>query len=244
MLKRVLTHVPYLACLMLVFGIACESEPIGTLTLQNAQAVIESQWNRADLGILLGDIKFVEGRTNAEKGQESLSELPLYRAMAKLGVITITGETELRGTGEDAGATELYRQGVRRLARISATEQGRATGAIVQVGNFQELFLSLVPARVQTITASDSIVAGRRQYRAFTGTHALNVPPELKEVLEQTRGSMEPERRFRVLLKHNAIKDEWTVDAMDLAPASKEFTTKNVETRLGQLRNCKTEDCT
>jgi hypothetical protein len=218
--------------------VAC-AEPAGTLTTEDARGIIEEQWNQPDVGILLGDIQFVDGKTEAAKGREAIKELPIYRAIAQKGIIAITNEQDLR-TGSTArkDAEALRAAGVQRTAHIELTEAGKKLGNVKRVGAFDELFLSVVPSKIQSITAGDSVVSGKESYREFTGTHVLNVPADLKPAMEAARGSMEP-RRFRALLKYDQVADVWSVAAMDIARAEQAFTTNNVERRLAEVRQGK-----
>ena len=239
------TRTVFTSVLIIVSVTACGREPAASGgDTEGPRAAIETQLNQAEVGILLGDIRFVAGRTEAEKGREALSELPLYRALAQVGAITITNEREITPGILADSSVELTRAGVRRIARVAATDKGRSGGIIKKVGAVDELFLHLVPSKLQSIEAKDSLVVGSDLYQTFTGTYLIDVPVELKTALEETRGSMEPERHFKALLKFDRTTGRWVINAIDLARASQAFATNYVDKRIAELRNCPATGCT
>src|SRR5215216_1563365 len=94
---------------------ACARDPAAeSSSVEVPRTAIEAQLNQPDVGILLGDVRFVAGRTEADKGREALNELPLYRALAQVGAITIRNERELTpSSGRSDSAAALIRAGVR-----------------------------------------------------------------------------------------------------------------------------------
>jgi hypothetical protein len=158
------------------------------------KAAIESAWNATNLGFVTSEVRFIDvgmagRRPDASKGEDAISELPLYRAFAAKGLLTITAERDL--TSRFSGWNDwlqLTQSGVRLTARITLTEKGRQTGEVRKVGDVEELFLRLGEAKIEDIVANDALVLGADRYRIVLGTHTFVPAPARKATFPGSRG--------------------------------------------------------
>lgn len=214
------------------------------------KAAIESAWNATNLGFVTGEVRFIDvgmagRRPDASKGEDALSELPLYRAFAAKGLLKITAERDL--TSRFSGWNdwfELTQSGVRRTARITLTEKGRQTGEVRKVGDVEELFLRLGEAKIEDIVANDALVLGADRYRVVLGTHTFDIPEDVAAAYVQARNDrLGRERRFKALLKYDPFEKEWKFLGADLGPRTGVFETDHVDTALAMLRLCGRLSC-
>src|SRR6266481_7687499 len=114
-----------------------------------AKKTIETAWNSPQLGLVVGQIRFIDPTIaqrppDASKGEDALSELPLYRAFVKKGFITLSDERDLTTAFTGWGDWfQLTQSGVRRTARVTLTDTGRTRGELKKAGAYDELFLSV-----------------------------------------------------------------------------------------------------
>lgn len=153
-----------------------------------ARNLIENLWNKPDVGLMLGEVKFVAENPDAAKGRESISEWPLYQAFAKKGVITIGNVKDL--TQNFSGWNDwfsLTQSGVRKTATIKLTEGGGKAGTIKHNGDFDELFTKVATIKIESIVSNDEEVVGTDRYRVVLGTYTYDVPDEMSAAFESPR---------------------------------------------------------
>ena len=222
----------------------------GTGSNREISAAIESAWNGATLGLVAGEVRFIAGgmagRTpDASKGEDALSELPLYRAFAAKGLITISDERDL--TGSFTGWNDwfqLTQSGVRRTARVALTERGRQSGEVKKVGEVEELFLRVGAAKIEEIVANDALVFGADQYRVVQGTHTFDIPEDIAAAYSEASGNqLGRERRFKALLKYDPFEKKWAYLGADLGARAGNFATNHVDQALALLRLCGSLKC-
>jgi hypothetical protein len=193
------------------------------------QAALERAWNSPTLGLVLGNVRFIERspgvlRADVSKGEDFLTELPLYRAAEANQLIKMSGEPNLMA--------------------ITPTDSGMRRGSVVNVQNTQELLVRINSARIRTITASDSLVANGDRYRIVQGTYTLNIDDDFKAAYVQARGdTLPPERRFKALLTFDRAQNGWALIRTDLGPTTGDFATPRVDQALAQLRQCGKPAC-
>ena len=225
---------------MLVALTACPSKP-GSLSNSEAKKQIEAIWNVPDVGLVLGQIKFVDVNflhraAEASRGEDVWSELRLYHAFVDKGLIAVGDEREL-------GGNQARETGVWKTASVAITDKGRSAGEVKKAGNFEELWLTVGHSKIVNIVTNDSIVIGANRYRVVMGTHTFDVPDDLRAAFGEARPSVGRERKFKVLLNYDPFKNSWGLGAMDMAPQAGEFQSSNVDNRLAQLRLCGSSNC-
>jgi hypothetical protein len=223
---------------MLVSAVALShcSRPY-SLGNDEARTLIETLWNQPDVGLVLGNVKFVAEDPDTSKGRESIQEWPLYKASAKSGVITIANEKDLTNSYSANDWFNLTQSGIRKTATIGLTERGRAGGIAKKKGNFDELFVKVANTKIESIVGNDEEVVGTDRYRVVLGTHTYDVPEEMSGVFEASRGwDHVRERRFKVLLKYDPFDKQWKVVAADISKRTEDFRSNNVGRALQALK--------
>ena len=207
---------------------ACGS---GTDSVSNAEmhTAIEQAWSRPTLGLLLGPVRFIERgagvqRAEISKGEDLITELPLYRAAAANKLITMT---------ESQG-----------IYLIVATDSGARRGTIAKVGTADELLVRINRARIETITSNDSLMAGGDRYQIVQGTSTLDIDEDFKAAYLEARGDTLPrDRRFKALLQYDPISSSWTYLTADFGSRTGEFATPVIDRMVAALRQCGKTTC-
>lgn len=78
-----------LSIVLLLAAVSSSCSPSGGPSDADARRVIERLRNQPDVGLLLGDIKFVSENADGAKRRDSVKEWPLYEAFAREGVLTL-----------------------------------------------------------------------------------------------------------------------------------------------------------
>jgi hypothetical protein len=187
---------------------------------------------------MLGAVKFVAENPEMAKGRESVSEWPLYEAFAKRGIITLSDERDLtRNFGGWDDFFALSQSGVRRTATVRLSERGKAAGTVKRDGAFDVLWLKVATTKVETIIANGQESVGGDQYRVIMGTLTYDIPPDLAQVWEASRGwNHVRDRRFKVLLKYDPFDKQWKMVAVDTSKRTEDFATNNVGMALQSLK--------
>lgn len=244
----------YVATVVWLFAMltlsACSGGPDAG-TISQMKTAIESEWNRTNLGLVIGDVRFVQvgglggGTPEPSKGEDALSELPLYRAFAAEGLITITDERDLtNGFSGWSDWFQLTQSGVRRTAKIALTGKGMQSGEVKKAGNVDELWLRVGTAKIEDIVANDSLTIGTDHYRVVQGTHTFEIPQNLAAAYAEARGDrLGRERRFKALLKYDPFEKKWLYLEADQGPRTGAFTTERVDQALAALRLCGRVSC-
>ena len=208
---------------LLALGAASCGAPVSNVNA-DVHAAIEQAWSRPTVGLVLGNVRFVEPgagvlRADVSKGEDLRSELPIYRAAAANQLITLS---------EDQG-----------VFVVAATDSGRRRGTLAKVDNTDELLVRINTARIETIVANDSLMAGEDQYRIVQGTYTYDIDDDFKAAYVEARGDRLPrERRFKALLKYDPIVPGWAYLMADAGPRTGEFATPLVDRAVAQLQQC------
>lgn len=225
---------PRIIVLIAVVGAmsACSEASSGFREIRKA---IEDAWNSSCVGLVIGDVKFVE-YPDLSKGEDQLSELPWYEALAKEKFIVLSDK---RRTGRWIGATY-----VRGTARITVTNKGRTNGEIKKIGKTSVLFLLLGTSKIEDIVANELLTVGADRYRVVMGTHTFDLSKAMRAAyLEVTQDSLGRERRFKAFLKYDPFEKKWACLRTDIGPRKGEFLTESVDGALGSLRLCGSLSC-
>lgn len=218
-----------------VLGCSAGHESLGD---SGARDALESQWNQPIVGLLLGNVRFVAGQGESAKGRDKLSELPLYRAFASKGLITISDERDLtQNFGGWNDWFQLTQDGVRRTATIVVTDRGRSQGTVKHIGDFDELWLNVSRTKIDAIVANDTLSIAADRYRVIQGTRTVDLPDDLVPALDSARGATIREGRFKALLKLDPFDKRWKLVAQDLSKRSELFVTSIVDQCIGLLRS-------
>ena len=223
-----------LGALLLVIVGSLSACTQGIETLQ-AKTAIEHAWNKRSVGLISGEVRFIGGLAgprwgDAAKGEDAASELPLYRAFAAKGYITISDERETKNGGWDA-FFQMTQNGVLKTARVTITPLGRQNGEVETTGKVEQLWLSAGTAKIERIVSSESYQVGSEKYRVVQGLHTWDVDPELASAYTEARGNntMGRERKFRALLVYDAFGKQWKHLGADVGPREGQFTTNQVD---------------
>jgi hypothetical protein len=228
----------------------CSGGPDAGTTSQ-MKAAIEPAWNGMNFGLVTGDVRFIQvgglggGTPQASKGEDAVNELPLYRAFAANGLITITDERDLTSGFTGWGDWfQLTQSGVRRTAKITLTEKGKQSGEVKKTGNVDELWLRVGTAKIEDIVANDALTIGADRYRVVQGTHTFDIPQDVAAAYAEARGDrLGRERRFKALLKYDPFEKKWMYLGADLGPRTGAFPTVHVDQALAKLRLCGSVSC-
>ncbi len=238
--------------ILLLLGCSSRNAPSGD---SEVRAAIESMFNEPDVGVGIGDIGFGTGRSDIRKSQDQLSELPIYRALAAKGLISIANERDLTSNfGGWGDWFALTQDGIKRTATVSIEDEnlkqlppckaeGGNVNCRVRFDGVDQLWLRIGKSKIQDIVANDSVLIGATRYRVVMGTHTYEVPPDLQAAMDSARGAMGRERRFKVLLEYDPFVKRFKLVALDLAERSKDFSSSSVDDLLAQLRLCGPSGC-
>ena len=210
----------------------------------DAAPIIESIWNHHDFGLVLGEVKFVDGMTDLSGNRVALRLLPLYRAFAQKGFISLSDERDLTSNfGGWDDWFQLSQAGVRRTAKVVLTDAGRAAGDLKESGSRQVLWVGLGRAEVSEIVADDSMNSGVDRYRIVMGLHTFDIPEDLRAAYQQAVDTLGQERRFKALLKYDPFEKQWRIEAADYSNRHDDFATHTVDDRTGVIRLCGPSGC-
>ena len=229
--------------LLCILGVLTGAVVVGSCSRSNslgdnaARAVLDRLWNQPDVYFLLGDVKFVTRNPVTAQGQDSVQEWPLYQAFARDGVITIRNQKDL--TKHFTGWNDwlsLTQDNIRLSATVGLTAKGRARGTLIHQGHVAELALKVATIKVNRIVSNDEERTGSDLYHVVVGTLTYNVPKDMSAAFAAARGwNHVRKRRFRVLLKYDAINKDWVEVASDIANQTSEFHSDNVTSVLQSL---------
>lgn len=226
----------------LAFVLTACSDREGSFSNTEAKTTLEALWNEPDVGLWLGDVKFMDDNLLGSdrqwsSGETLLLDLPFYKAFASRGVITMADERDLSDRFTDWNDWfQLTQSGVRRTATVSISDHGRPNGEIRMVGNHEKLLLKGSRTRIEEIVANDSVVLGADRYRVVMGTHTHEIPADLRDAFAQVRGDSSRVGRFKVLLKYDPFNKAWSAIARDVANRHEDFHTANVDRFIARLR--------
>ncbi len=202
-----------------------------------ARAVLDRLWNRPDVILLLGKVKFVTKNPSLGQDQDLTTEWPIYRAFARDGVITITNKRDL--TKSFTGWNNwfnLTQDNIRLIATIGLTPKGRQRGRILRAGRVYELVLKVASTKVNRIVSNDEERIRSDLYNVVVGTLTYNVPKNMSAAFAAARGwNHVSKRRFKVLLKYDPINRDWVQVASDIASRTSDFHSNNVTSALQSL---------
>jgi hypothetical protein len=237
----------------LILGISLLAPLSCSRSVGNAdpKATIEAAWNGARVGLVTGQVRFIDAasaqrRPDASRGEDALSELPLYRAFAAKGFVAISAERDLTSGFTGWGDfMQLTQAGVRRTAHVTLTDKGKAAGEVTNLGGgVEELWLHLGHAEIKDIVANDTVTIGADHYRVVMGTHTFDIPEDLKAAYAEARGEhFGRERRFKALLKYDPFKKTWVYIGADLGPRDGNFSSDIINQVLAKLRLCGSLAC-
>lgn len=226
-----------------VTGAAITACSDNALSFGNGEATktIESLWNGEDVSLWIGEVLFVgpdfTSRPQWAAGDANLAELPMYRAFASRGLITLANDKDFSSEYHRSDWYRLIDKGVKRTATVSLTDLGRATGEIKILGDREILSIKVSTIRIDEIVANDSIVVGADRYRVILGTRTVDIPADFQDALNQATGdSIGRLQRFKILLKYDPFDTTWKISRTDIANRREDFRTANVDNRIAQLR--------
>jgi hypothetical protein len=216
---------------------ACSSDNPTSLGDTKAAAIIQERWNAA-AGILinLGRVQFRQSDVSSET-HAPISEYPMYQAAARTRLIKLENDLELAG----AFSAAFTPAGAPPSLTVSLTPEGEKLAAIRNVKNSHLRFAAFQCGeyRVETIISNQPLqIYGARsgRYRAVLGTHVFELKPEFREMCLARGESATRERRFRALLKHDPLLDNWSLEISDAGPREADFESSNVPLMLAKLR--------
>lgn len=230
-----IAHVAMVLATLWVSGACRDSLP---LQGQDARGVIERIWNQPDVGLLIGTVRFVAaGAPVATSGHDVITEWPLYEACASNGLLRISDVKDLsRQFGSWDDWLKLTQNGIRKIATVEATEQGRARGRLQRTGESERLLVKVATTKVEMIAADDERKVGIDRYRVVLGTHTYDIPEAFSKAFAEARGwNGVRERRFKALLKYDPIDRDWRMVTADISPRAQDFATNSVGQQLKQL---------
>ena len=231
---------------LLTWGIACSSGdgPVGDAAPPEADAVQDLGLilNQPNVGLLLGEVRFVvrdsDDPPDMAKGEDALSEFPLYVAFAQRGIITILDEQDV--SGGSVGRPDLFalrQQGVQKIATISRGPD--STGVTFRrAGDVDQMWLAMGLTTVDRIVSNDTLTIGVDRYRVIQGMFTSDIPIDLHTAVKQARGFdavTDRTRRFKALVKFDPFDQHWQLTRLDVGPADTGITTENVDQEVHRL---------
>lgn len=219
-------------------AVACSRDP-ARLTDGAAADVFLSEYGKEHIQqITLGPLAF-RTQDSESPADTSISVYPLYQSFAKAGLIALENERDL-STGFSGWSDFLAQaqQGVQRVANVKLTEAGAKLGKLQDVRIGDNSFVNFVVGEyeVEKIITNELIDINGEKYRVILGTHVFNVNPALSDAVAQTRIPTDRDRRFRALLKYDAVTSKWKMEGADSSRRDTDFSSKIVPAMVANLR--------
>ena len=218
----------------LVFlALACTPPQPGEIFSDSeAKTAIEKFLRANQINLPVGRWDVVRERVDFGKRRISWEHYKFCRAFVKSGILRFTREREIAGTYATLEKIDRYLQGVEKEVEIEITPLGMKLMPIPHPTDKDSLIFSPGIYSVGEILQNEAVNKPPDRYRVVVGTHQVEVQPEIAEALRELGLPNSAERKFKVLLKFDAVKNTWQVVAIDEQDKDEEFRTDNVASYL------------
>lgn len=237
------------ASALLMFSFGCSNGP--ALSDADAKGLIGSFLNsRSRAELWFGNMNFVrEGSIYPRNGREPLRKYALYKAYADLGLVYLDSDQDLssRFTGWN-DFFSLSQSGVQRRANVLLPDgagEGGQSGTLLNEqgkpvskhdGEYNRISFDVLTPTVELIVSNDRLHNATDEYRQVIGTHAVRIDNRIEAAWRtMTNDQYGERRRFRALLKHDAITKEWRVERFDEGDRDGDFGTSSVPERVREI---------
>lgn len=200
---------------------ACGGNTASGLRDAAAAQILQESWGQPTLLLNLGEIEFKPGNA-----------YPMYQAVAAMGLVRLESKSF-----PEWQEILLSRAGIK-VASVALLPEGEKV-AIHSVKDNDRRFVTFVVGAysIERVVSIEPLEVNGERYSQVLGTHTFDLKPEWREAWVKGGNPDYRERRFRALLKYDAIESKWRLQATDTGAREADFPTDSVPRAIASLRS-------